>query len=303
MKTLIISTDYGKATTSALTSNADGIVINIPAVNFMGVTDFYRPKLNELVSDIKKHYSYGKTSAISIRFGKDAGAWNRYPYLTITESHHQGQGVPEPMKQPIFYDPKYQQHLKDFWQWLFEGLLPVWHMIEYFKITGINQKTSEFRVFDQTFENTNDINEAYEHGAEKWLGAGYTISICLQACKALIDIFNGIDKPVIMAFISGLAGFPCIIGNSICKPNKRHKITDILINYGYSNPSFGTMYTALKTGGTIPSIMGSNPSFQLSETVWGKAGKTKTEFEAVKSYAESFGAKYLEIFNGNLNLL
>ena len=300
MKTLIISSDYGKASTSALNSSADGIVINIPAVNFMGVTGFYRPKLNELISDIKKHYSYGKTSAISIRFGKDAGAWDRYPYLTITESSHQGQGTPEPMKQPIFYSTSYQQHLKDFWQWLFEGLLPVWHIIEYFKITGINQKTSEFRAFDQNFAEPSV--DPYYSAAVAWHSSGYSESVCLEACKSVIDIFKGIDKPVIMAFINGLAGFPCIIGNSICKPNKRHRITDILINYGYNNPDFGTMYTALKMGGAIPSIMGSNPSFQISETEYNKA-VTKEKFEAVRNYAKSLNAKYLEIFNGNLNLL
>lgn len=230
--------------------------------------------------------------------------YNQFPFIELTEKLREGQQGHPPIynKFPVFYDSSYIAKVDSFLQWLSIGLQPVIQHIDHIKIGGINQTTFELRCPNQNFAGTNDVNEAYSGGAQKWIYEGYTTEKVRLAYENIIQshIEHFPNTLKIAAMIGGLNGWPCINDNGlICEPKDRPNITDRIIYHCTYLDNIGIQATALtENSGTPKSFVNSGLPlyYQLNFQQFNKS-VTKEKFEAAILHGIAKNGVAIEVYS------
>ena len=272
-----------------------GVSIDLPLQNFMmGGSSFNNTFFGQLKNEIKRINAYGKKVSLAIVCGYTANNIPNVPYITLIESHHQGQGDPHPISVPVPYDIKYLTYFNNFLSWFAQSLKydpATYNAIDNIKITGINQQSPELRIPDQDFTG----GDAFYNAAVKWKNLNYSTANVLFAINYLILQFKNYfqDKTLILPIISGLAGFPTINkSGAICKPNQRPDLTkEIITNYATPNNVVGG-WCYLNPTSIPPFYISNNPAYYQTQNT---KPKSRQDLVATIQNALSLNARILEI--------
>ncbi len=245
-----------------LDSNIEGIALNVYASNILAGNGYNNAFYQDLRNNIKNYADNGKLTSLAIIFGEFSSnaIFNSFPYVTMTKKVHGGTGEPKVIKLPVFWDTIYLIELNQIIQHTADELKSdqkVYDNIGSIKITGADESTNEMRATSQDWTNNVSKGDSFIQAAQKWLDAGWNYTTVVFALKNIIDMWIAAfpDKPLVLPYISGLNGFPCINTlNQICLPSQRPNITKEIIDYGHSrSANFYSQFTPF-TNVNTPSL-------------------------------------------------
>ncbi len=294
-----------------LLKQVDGYALQYNFANFLTADGFSGIMMQKVKTDVLNIGEYGKLASVVIRFGAFCGTnfYRDYPYIELSEKDHEGnqQGsVAVKNKFPIFYNELYLAKVKSFLEWFAEGVAPVLSNIEHIKISGINQTTFEWRIPNQDFSATDDVNTAYVVGAKKWIDCGYTWDNVCSANAEIISYFHSYfpDTLKIASLIGGLQGGVTIDATTkICLPNQRPDFTQATINILKNYSGFGVQATALTdTSGTPANFVNSGLPvyYQLSNQQFGMVKPTAEKFEHAIMNGIGNQGQQIELYESNI---
>lgn len=290
-----------------LSSRIDGISFPIPASSLFGISGSYN-SITNLKTVIKQIGAANKKVTIAVVFGNSCGneIFKNFPTLKFVRHHHQdASNQPLPIEVPVPYSTGYYEKVRDLIKYLSEELRKdneCWEAIENIKITGVNETTPELRMTAADFTDTNDLSEACQNGAIKWLNAGYEYDKVYKVCTDFIKLFSSVfyDKKVVQAFVPGKNGFPTISKfNLLCDPSARSKLTEEILSYGNVFSNFTSQHTAFDFNAKVPVY---SKFVQLERLKYGNVtpdGDAAT-FKSLLGKAEASGKENLEIFSQNI---
>jgi hypothetical protein len=159
-------------------------------------------------------------------------------------------------------------------------------------------------VPNQDFFATDNAQQAYIAGANKWLTFGYSNAKMRSAMQRLLTDYDSVfpDTLKIVAPIAGTNGFVKINDDGTINTENPPNLCNDLIGYMKSFPNFAIMPTALFAEGGTPKNMcesGLNVWFQLNNDKLNKS-TTAAEFEGALLNGKNHGAVAIEIYEQNI---
>lgn len=287
--------------------NVDVVLLNLPINLFINADQSFNLSFfNQLRDNIKANKAAGKKTAIQIPFGKFLSLIKGVRYLLFTESHHQGKDKDTPavpMRIPVFYEKVYLDYVKRFFSWFAENLIKskIYDLIEYIKVTGVNQATFEMRCPDQDITGT---GEPYYNAALKWRMAGYTNQLALISIADLVNHFILCfpKKLICFPFIPGKAAFPCLSDqDEICYPKQREFISKRILDLCLPAYELFSPQSTYYDVGVHDIVTESSSPFiiqQINNQMYGQQNSPSPE--KVIEYGKSKNLYALEVFENTI---
>lgn len=292
----------------------DGVTIVTSAANFFSMHGgFNNSLITTLRNEVKKN---SLPFLLATIWGNNCGnyIYNNFPYLRFVRRHHAGVGDELSINIPVFYHEQavgkkiilpFLEKVKEISTAISDELrrdTVTYSFLQGAYVTGGNETTEEMRDSSTDFEGLlpTEQFEAFYDCAMKWIAAQYTPNKSIFFNCELIKTFKAIysDVPIIMQYILGVNGHPCVDNNGqFVKPKLRANTTLDILNFGQTlTPNFKPSMTYFNS-----TTVTTDRIVEVQRDYFSLKSTADADFEKMVEHAEETGIELLQCHLENIN--